>query len=109
MQSLKEGDSAILTDRNFPSRRVRITKVGRTNLYVGKNMFDRVTGQAKDRYGNSRLLTIEQHALDTAVDEARIYLRRVGVELDRTMAPERVLAAREALRSWVLAGGRSGV
>lgn len=98
---LKEGDSVVVLDANYRPRTVHITKVGRTNLYIGKSCYDRGTGHFKGSYGNASLITVEEHALRTKVETARSALRAVGVELDRKVTPDRVLSAFEVLREWI--------
>lgn len=110
MKSIKDlavGDDVYLTDPNHPACRVKVGKVGRKNLFLNglrhraSTPYDRETGRAKDAYGNARLVTVEQFKLNAAAQSARDRLGKYGVTLDRSMSPERAIAALEALQEWI--------
>lgn len=99
LRALKVGDTVVLRDLNFPARRVKVEKIGRTLLHVrghlrgGAAAFDLKTGRNKD--GMSWVMTVEESDRETRIDEARKSLRDFGVDVRDT---EKVLAVYEALK-----------
>ncbi len=83
LKDLKPGDDAIMYEPYSQNQRIRVrkvTKVGRTNIYIEGAAYDLETGGPKDRsYG--RLMTPEQYNHTLVVEAARKELLELGVQV----------------------------
>lgn len=96
----KVGDIVILTDYRREARKVPITRVGRTNIYITEYTreaaYDRTSGSSKSG-SNSFLRTVEQYEADQRAANETKRMRAFGVELSYGVKTEKALAIAAAL------------
>ena len=100
LEHVAAGEEVVMTDVNRPTRRVKVERVGRTNIYVDgtDSAFDRKTGKVKDRYGHRYLKTIDEWEHQKRVLAMRGELRRFGVEVRIHVDDAVVLTIHAALK-----------
>lgn len=108
IKDAKVGDRVLMVDvnaRGAAPREVTVIKVGRVNLFIrvdawnrdDNRPFDRETGRVKDAYEHQTLWTPEEYALHAEAKLARTRLRDKGVNLESYLSDETVLAISAAL------------
>lgn len=90
------GQEVIIQSYGKP-RRATVVKVARKYFYVqgDREGFDKQTGQGQN--GWFRAEPVEVYERRNAAEEARKELRKLGVIVDYSLSPERVLAIHKAL------------
>ena len=82
LRDLVVGDSIMTHDLNLGTRKLKVTRVGRKYLYVGRQRFDRETGRVADEFGHAHAYSLSEWGVLSTYRETRHLLLLFGVRLD---------------------------
>lgn len=98
IEQVTASEEVVMVGWDGKPKRVKIERVGRTNLYVGGEPFDRKTGRSKDGYASRYLKTTEEFERQEQASKARAALREFGVDVQYHLGNDVVLAIHAALK-----------